>query len=55
MSEILSVAEARNHKGVRLVLTASAPGPWGEAIKGMLHVKQIPYVRVRQNAGTRMC
>ena len=52
MSEILSVAEARNHKGVRLVLTASAPGPWGEAIKGMLHVKQIPYVRVRQNAGT---
>lgn len=52
MSEILSVAEARKRQGVRLVLTADAPGPWGEAIKGMLHVKQIPYVRVRQTAGT---
>lgn len=51
MSEFLNVAEARVHDGVRLVLTAGAPGPWGEAIKGMLHVKQIPYVRVRQEAG----
>lgn len=52
MSEFLSVAEAKAHDGVRLVLTAGAPGPWGEAIKGMLHVKKIPFVRVRQEAGT---
>lgn len=52
MSEFLSVAEARAHDGVRLVLTAGAPGPWGEAIKGMLHVKKIPFVRVRQEAGS---
>ncbi len=51
MSKFLSVVEARAHSGVRLVLTAGAPGPWGEAIKGMLHVKQIPFVRVRQEAG----
>jgi glutathione S-transferase len=52
MSSFLSVAEARAHDGVRLVLTAGAPGPWGEAIKGMLYVKKIPYVRVRQEAGS---
>lgn len=52
MTEFISVADARNHPGVRLVLTAAAPGPWGEAIKSMLYVKQIPHVRVRQMAGT---
>lgn len=52
MSEFLSVAQARAKGGVRLVLTADAPGPWGEAAKGMLHVKKIPFVRVRQTAGS---
>lgn len=51
MSQFLTVEEGRAAHGVRLVLTAGAPGPWGEAIKGMLHVKGIPYVRVRQEAG----
>ncbi len=51
MSEFLSVEQARATKGVRLVLTAGAPGPWSEAAKGMLFVKAIPYVRVRQEAG----
>ena len=51
MSEFVSVAEARAQDGVRLVLSAGTPGPWGEAIKGMLHVKKIPYLRVRQEAG----
>ena len=52
MSEFVSVAEAKAQEGIRLVLTAGAPGPWGEAIKGMLRVKKIPFVRVRQEAGT---
>lgn len=51
MSTFASVTEAKAHDGVRLVLTAGAPGPWGEAIKGMLHVKKIPFLRVGQDAG----
>lgn len=49
MTDYLDIADARKESGVRLVLSAGTPGPWGEAIKGMLHVKQIPYVRVRQD------
>ena len=51
MGTFASVAEARENKGIRLVLTAGTPGPWGEAAKGILHVKGIPCVRVRQDAG----
>ena len=48
MSKFLSVGEAKSHEGVRLVLTAGAPGPWGEAVKGMFYVKNISHVRVRR-------
>lgn len=51
MADSLSVEEARDLPGLRLVLTAGVPGPWGEAAKAILHVKKIPYVRVRQVAG----
>ena len=37
--------------GLRLVLTAGVPGPWGEAAKGVFHVKGVPFARVRQEAG----
>lgn len=50
MSEYLSVEEARERGGLRLVLTAGVPGPWGEAAKGLLHVKGLAYTRVRQEA-----
>jgi len=53
MSQFSSVEQARSETGVRLVLTANAPGPWGEAVKGMLYVKDIPYIRVRQQPGGR--
>ncbi len=52
MSEVLSVAEARTRKGIKLVISAGFPGPWGEAAKGMLQAKNIPFVRVRQVPGT---
>jgi len=48
MAEYLSVEEARNMSGLRLVLSPGVPGPWSEAAKGIFHVKKIPYVRVRQ-------
>ncbi len=38
--------------GLRLVLSAGVPGPWGEAAKYILHVKRIPYTGVRQVGGT---
>ncbi|MGH7880441.1 MAG: hypothetical protein ACREQD_13230, partial [Candidatus Binataceae bacterium] len=34
--------------GLRVVLTPGVPGPWSESAKGILHVKKIPYVKVRQ-------
>jgi glutathione S-transferase len=51
VAEYLSVAEARERPGLRLVLSAGVPGPWGEAAKALFHVKRIPFVRVRQEPG----
>lgn len=45
--EFVNFEEARDRKGLRLVVVPGVPSPWGEAAKGLLHVKQIPYVAVR--------
>ncbi len=50
--EYLELEEAIARPGLRLVLTAGVPGPWGEAAKGILRVKGIPYLPVRQNMAT---
>ena len=49
--DYLNVAEAREKPGLRLVLTAGLPGPWGEAIKSILAFKGIPFQPVAQLAG----
>lgn len=49
--DYIEVGEARERDGLRLVLTAGVPGPWGEAAKGVFHVKKIPYTPVRQSGG----
>jgi glutathione S-transferase len=46
----LDVAEAKDLPGLRLVLTAFVPGPWGESAKKILEYKKIPYVPVAQYA-----
>lgn len=46
-----SVEEARARRGLRLVLTAGVPGPWGESAKAVFHVKGIPYTAVAQQGG----
>jgi len=46
----LSVAEARKLPGLRLVLTAYMPGPWGEAAKAVLSVRKVEFVPVEQLA-----
>jgi len=48
--QYLSAAEARNLPGVRLVLTAHMPGPWGEAAKAVLSVRNVKYIPVAQAA-----
>lgn len=47
----LEVSQAVDRPGLRLVLTAGVPGPWGEAAKGIFGVKKIPYLAVRQLGG----
>lgn len=51
MSEYVSVAEARNKPGLRLILSPGVPGPWTEGIKGIFDVKKISYARARQDIG----
>jgi glutathione S-transferase len=45
--EFVELDEARACAGLRMVVVPGVPSPWGEAAKGILHVKQIPYCAVR--------
>lgn len=49
--EYVEIEAARSLPGLRLVLTAGVPGPWGEAAKAVFHVKKIPFTPVRQVPG----
>jgi glutathione S-transferase len=45
--EYVSVAEAIKRRGLRMVVVGDVPSPWGEAAKGILHLKGIEWVAVR--------
>ena len=47
MTEYVSVEAARKASGLRVVMVGGVPSPWGEAAKGILHVKRIPFVATR--------
>lgn len=47
----VSFDEARAADGLRMVVVTGVPSPWGEAAKGILHVKQIPWLAVRLEQG----
>lgn len=47
----LSVEEAQNQTGLRLVLTRGVPGPWSEAAKALFHLRKVKYVAVEQKGG----
>jgi glutathione S-transferase len=51
MPDYVEISEARTLPGLRLVVTAGVPGPWGEAAKAILKVKRLPHVLVRQTPG----
>jgi hypothetical protein len=51
MAQYSEVEQAIAMPGLRVVLSPGVPGPWSESAKGILHVKKIPYVKVRQILG----
>jgi hypothetical protein len=51
MADWVEIEQARELPGLRLVLTAGVPGPWGEAAKGLFSSKRLAYTRVRQSLG----
>ncbi|MDP4651415.1 MAG: glutathione binding-like protein [Haliea sp.] len=49
--EYAEVEQAVHAPGLRLVLTAGVPGPWGETAKSLFDYKGLKYLPVRQEAG----
>jgi glutathione S-transferase len=45
--QYLSVEEAIARDGLRMVVVGGVPSPWGEAAKGLLHIKGIDWAGVR--------
>lgn len=39
--------QARDASGLRMVVVTGVPSPWGEAAKGILHIKQIPWQAIK--------
>lgn len=46
--EYLSIADGRQSRGLRLVLSAGVPGPWGEAAKAVLKARNVQYLPIAQ-------
>src|SRR5580658_9681269 len=45
--QYVSVEDAMKRGGLRMVVVGGVPSPWGEAAKGILHIKGIEWVAVR--------
>lgn len=45
--EYVSVEAAMKRRGLRMVVVGGVPSPWGEAAKGILHIKGIDWAAVR--------
>jgi glutathione S-transferase len=43
----VSVEDAIAARGLRMVVVGNVPSPWGEAAKGIFHIKRIPFSAVR--------
>ncbi len=50
--ERINIEQARRASGLRIVTLAQVPSPWGEALKGILHIKQLPHARVGHRFGS---
>ena len=47
MFDYISPEEVAQRRGLRMVVVGNVPSPWGEAAKGILHTKNIPWSAVR--------
>lgn len=45
--QYLGVEDAMKRGGLRMVVVGGVPSPWGEAAKGILHIKRIEWAAVR--------
>jgi glutathione S-transferase len=45
--EYVSVEQAIAAPGLRMVVVGNVPSPWGEAAKGIFHIKRLPFAAVR--------
>ena len=45
--EYVSVEDAVAAEGLRMVVVSKVPSPWGEAAKGIFHIKQVSFDAVR--------
>jgi glutathione S-transferase len=45
--EYVSVEDAIQRSGLRMVVVGNIPSPWGEAAKGIFHIKRIEWCAVR--------
>jgi len=45
--QYIDVDEATKRHGLRMVVVSAVPSPWGEAAKGILHIKGIEWAAVR--------
>ena len=45
--EYIPVEDAVERAGLRMVVVGNVPSPWGEAAKGILHIKQLEWAAVR--------
>ncbi|MDF2372110.1 MAG: hypothetical protein P1V21_15110 [Rhizobiaceae bacterium] len=52
--EYISVEEAMQRDGLRMVVVGGTPSPWGEAAKGLLHIKKIDWAAVRLDHGSEV-
>ena len=51
MAEFVTIPEARDARGMRLIVAEGVPGPWAEGIRGILDYKGIAYTRGRFEMG----
>jgi len=50
--EYVDFESAQSRDGLRMAVVSGLPSPWGEAAKGIFHVKRIPWVAFRLDVGS---
>ncbi|MFT6432235.1 MAG: hypothetical protein ACJAVI_000270 [Candidatus Azotimanducaceae bacterium] len=49
--DYISLEQAKQSSGVRIICTRLVPGPWGEAAKAILRLRNVPFQVVAQSGG----